>query len=99
MPRGQNATSVLLTGAVLRPGPLPYDQAPDLVTAVVRSGGVAADADQNQVQVIRQSGERSMRIRVNLNKAMLRPIRTWSPAIPFSPHGRKAPRSGYTWHR
>ncbi|HYJ32451.1 MAG TPA: polysaccharide biosynthesis/export family protein [Candidatus Binatia bacterium] len=68
VPRGQNATSVLLTGAVLRPGPLPYDQAPDLVTAVVRSGGVAADADQNQVQVIRQSGDRSMRIRVNLNK-------------------------------
>lgn len=68
VPRGQNASSVLLTGAVMRPGPLPYDQAPDLVTAVVRSGGAAADADQDDVQVIRQSGTRTMRIRVNLNK-------------------------------
>ena len=68
VPRGQNATSVLLTGAVARPGPLPYDQAPDLVTAVVRSGGVALDADQDQVQVIRQNGARTMRIRVNMNK-------------------------------
>ncbi len=68
VPRGQNASSVLLTGAVMRPGPLPYDQAPDLVTAVVRSGGAALDADQDQVQVIRQSGARVMRIRVNLNK-------------------------------
>lgn len=68
VPRGQNASSVLLTGAVMRPGPLPYDQAPDLVTAVVRSGGAAADADQDQVQVIRQAGARTMRIRVNLNK-------------------------------
>lgn len=68
VPRGQNASSVLLTGAVMRPGPLPYDQAPDLVTAVVRSGGAAADADQDEVQVIRQSGARTMRIRVNLNK-------------------------------
>jgi len=68
VPRGQNATSVLLTGAVMRPGPLPYDQAPDLVTAVVRSGGASLDADQDQVQVIRQSGARLMRIRVNLNK-------------------------------
>lgn len=68
VPRGQNATSVLLTGAVARPGPLPYDQAPDLVTAVVRSGGVAPDANQDEVQVIRTSGARTMRIRVNLNK-------------------------------
>lgn len=68
VPRGQNASSVLLTGAVMRPGPLPYDQAPDLVTAVVRSGGAAVDADQDQVQVIRQAGDRVMRIRVNLNK-------------------------------
>lgn len=68
VPRGQNASSVLLTGAVMRPGPLPFDQAPDLVTAVVRSGGAALDADQDQVQVIRQSGARTMRIRVNLNK-------------------------------
>jgi polysaccharide export outer membrane protein len=68
VPRGQNASSVLLTGAVARPGPLPYDQAPDLVTAVVRSGGVAPDANQDQVQVIRQGGGRTMRIRVNLNK-------------------------------
>lgn len=68
VPRGQNATSVLLTGAVMRPGPLPYDQAPDLVTAVVRSGGAAVDADQDQVQVIRLTGARTMRIRVNLNK-------------------------------
>jgi polysaccharide biosynthesis/export protein len=68
VPRGQNASSVLLTGAVMRPGPLPYDQAPDLVTAVVRSGGAAADADQGEIQVIRQAGARTMRIRVNLNK-------------------------------
>ena len=67
VPRGQNASSVLLTGAITRPGPLPYDQAPDLVTAVIRSGGPTLDAKLDQVQVIRQSGARVLRIKVNLD--------------------------------
>ena len=68
VPRGQNSSSVLLMGAIMRPGPLPYDQAPDLVTAVIRSGGPAPDAKLGEVQVIRQTGARVMRLRVNLDK-------------------------------
>ena len=68
VPRGQNASSVLLMGAVVRPGPLPFDQAPDLVTAVIRSGGPTPDAKLGEVQVIRQSGARVMRLRVDLDR-------------------------------
>lgn len=68
VPRGQNASTVLLMGAIARPGPLPFDQAPDLVTAVTRSGGATLDANQDEVQVIRQSGARVVRMRVNLDE-------------------------------
>jgi polysaccharide export outer membrane protein len=68
VPRGQNASSVLLMGAIVRPGPLPFDQAPDLVTAVIRSGGPTTDAKLSEVQVIRQSGARVMRLRVDLDR-------------------------------
>ncbi len=68
VPRGQNASSVLLMGAVVRPGALPFDQAPDLVTAVIRSGGPTPDAKLGEVQVIRQSGARVMRLRVDLDR-------------------------------
>ncbi|HLQ66090.1 MAG TPA: polysaccharide biosynthesis/export family protein [Candidatus Limnocylindrales bacterium] len=68
VPRGQSSNSVLLMGAITRPGPLPYDQAPDLVTAVVRSGGPTTDAKLSEVQVLRQSGTRVMRLRVDLDR-------------------------------
>jgi protein involved in polysaccharide export with SLBB domain len=68
VPRGQNSSSVLIMGAITRPGPLPYDQAPDLVTAVVRSGGPTTDAKLDEVQVLRQTGTRVMRLRVNLDR-------------------------------
>jgi polysaccharide biosynthesis/export protein len=68
VPRGQNASSVLLMGAIVRPGPLPFDQAPDLVTAVIRSGGPTQDAKLGEVQVIRQAGARVMRLRVDLDR-------------------------------
>lgn len=68
VPRGSTASTVQLMGAVLHPGSLPFDQAPDLVTAVVRSGGPTGDATLDKVQVIRKNGERVTRIKVNLNR-------------------------------
>jgi protein involved in polysaccharide export with SLBB domain len=68
VPRGQSASSVQLMGAIVRPGPLPYDQAPDLVTAVIRSGGPTGDAKLSEVQVMRQNGAKVTRLRVNLDR-------------------------------
>lgn len=67
VPRGVTSSSVLLIGAIGRPGPLPFDQAPDLVTAVMRGGGPTPDAKTSEVQVIRQTGSRTLRMRVNMD--------------------------------
>jgi polysaccharide export outer membrane protein len=59
-------SSVLLFGAVARPGPLPYEQAPDLATALSRSGGPTVDAKLSRVSIIRRSGPRLIHMKVDL---------------------------------
>jgi protein involved in polysaccharide export with SLBB domain len=58
---------VLLFGAVPRPGALPPSQAPDLVTALLTSGGALPEAKLDKVQVVRKVGDRSIQFQVNLN--------------------------------
>jgi polysaccharide export outer membrane protein len=68
VPRGSIARTIQLMGAVVHPGSLPFDQAPDLVSAVVRSGGPTGDAELDKVQVIRTNGQKITRIKVNLDR-------------------------------
>jgi len=68
VPRGSIASTVQLMGAIMHPGSLPFDQAHDLVTAVVRSGGPTGDAELDKVQIIRTNGQKITRIKVNLDR-------------------------------
>ncbi|HEV8128616.1 MAG TPA: polysaccharide biosynthesis/export family protein [Candidatus Eisenbacteria bacterium] len=68
VPRGSTSSTIQMMGAIVHPGSLPLDQAPDLVSAVVRSGGPTGDAELEKVQVIRQNGQRITRMKVNLNR-------------------------------
>jgi protein involved in polysaccharide export with SLBB domain len=68
VPRGSIARTIQLMGAVVHPGSLPFDQAPDLVSAVVRSGGPTGDAELDKVQVIRTNGQKITRMKVNLDR-------------------------------
>lgn len=66
--RGQRSGTVQVFGAVSRPGTLPFDQAPDLATAVIRSGGPTAEAKLTRVEIIRQDGPRLIHMFVNLDE-------------------------------
>jgi polysaccharide export outer membrane protein len=69
VPRGGAAAmgNVLLFGAVPRPGSLSAEQAPDLVTAILKSGGALPEAKLKEIQIVRQVGDRSVQFQVNLN--------------------------------
>ena len=69
VPRGGVAAkgNVQIFGAVPRPGPLPTDQAPDLVTALLKSGGALPEAKLDKIQIVRKVGDRSIQFQVNLN--------------------------------
>ncbi len=78
-------------GAILHPGSLPFDQAPDLVTAVVRSGGPTGDAELGKVQVMRQSGKGVTRMRVKLDRYFEKGDQAGNPRLQpgdtiFMPH-------------
>lgn len=66
VPRGVSSTTVLLMGAVLRPGPQPVDQARDLVSAIARAGGPSNDAKLSRIEIIRANGAGKTKMRVNL---------------------------------
>src|SRR5262245_24446385 len=57
VPRGRGGVageSVYIFGAIAKPGALGLDAAPDLVSAVIRSGGPAPDADLERVEIVRK---------------------------------------------
>jgi polysaccharide export outer membrane protein len=60
-------SSVLLTGAVIRPGPVPHEPALDLVTAITRGGGPAVFAKLDRVGIIRRNGAGLIHMSVNLD--------------------------------
>lgn len=62
------ASTVLLFGAVMKPGPLSYDPALDLATALGRSGGPTIDAKLSRVGIIRRNGARLIHLSVNLDE-------------------------------
>lgn len=66
VPRGVSSTTVLLMGAVLRPGPQPIDQARDLVSALARAGGPSNDAKLSRIEIVRVRGADRSKMRVNL---------------------------------
>lgn len=63
---GGPAGQVNVFGGVAHPGSLLAAQAPDLLTAVMRSGGPTPSADLTAVDIVRRSGTQVSRISVNL---------------------------------
>lgn len=94
-----NNTTVMLFGAVARPGPLPFDQAPDLVTAITRSGGPSADAKLSKVGIIRRNGSRLIHMSINMNDYFSSANSAGNPSLlpgdtVFVPAN---PRRSYAW--
>jgi len=92
-------SSVLLFGAINRPGQLAFDQAPDLATALSRSGGPTLDARTSSVGIIRRKGGRLIHMSVNLDDYFAKANSAGNPPLEpgdtvFFP--RKAHR-GYAW--
>lgn len=57
---------VYIFGAVGHQGAVSLDQAPDLMSLVLLSGGPGGDADMRRVEIVRRSGERYAHLTVNL---------------------------------
>jgi polysaccharide export outer membrane protein len=81
VPRGRTASTISVFGAVLHPGPLPVDQAPDLLSAVMKSGGPAVDAQMGRVVIVRTTGTRVLRMHVNLQDYLTRAEDTGNPPL------------------
>jgi len=88
VPRGAGAAvgasapnTVSLFGAIVRPGTLPIEQAPDLMTAVIQSGGATPDADLTRVDIVRKSGSRTMQMRVNMNDYIAKALPAGNPQL------------------
>lgn len=57
---------VYVFGAASVQGAIPLEQAPDLMTAVLRAGGGTAGSDLTKIQVVRHDGDRLISLKVNL---------------------------------
>lgn len=68
VPRGVSSTIILMMGAVVRPGPLPIDQARDLVSAISKAGGATLDARLDAIDIVRTRGDQRSKIRVSVKK-------------------------------
>jgi len=63
---------VYVFGAVAAQGAIPLDQAPDLLTVLLRSGGPAAGANLREIEIVRRDGNRLLHLRVNLEEYLKR---------------------------
>jgi polysaccharide export outer membrane protein len=59
---------VYIFGAIGAQGSIPIEQAPDLMTALLRAGGPGAAADLERIEIIRKDGQRLLHLRVNVNE-------------------------------
>jgi polysaccharide export outer membrane protein len=64
---GTAGSSVFMFGAIGRPGPLAIDKQIDLMGAIAQSGGATPDANLKAVRIVRRTGPRVVRMKVNLN--------------------------------
>lgn len=88
VPRGGPAVSggapgnlIYVFGAVANQSAHPSDQVPDLVTALLRSGGTTADADLNKIGIVRVAGPGIMRLRANLKDYMYKALPSGNPSL------------------
>ncbi len=102
VPRGlipaSPVNAIFVFGAIATQGTLPLDQAPDLVTAIVRSGGPTPDANLAGVEIVRKSGGRILRMKVNLRAYFSQATESGDPPLEagdtvFVPH-LKGPGTG-----
>jgi polysaccharide export outer membrane protein len=74
---------VYIFGSVGRQGAVPIEQAPDLLSLVMQSGGPGGNADLRRVEIVRRTGTRYSHLQVDLQKHLL----TSNPAgnVPLEP--------------
>jgi polysaccharide export outer membrane protein len=63
---------VYVFGAASVQGAIPLEQAPDLMTAVLKAGGGTAGSDLRKIQIVRHDGKRLVSLRVNLEEYVSR---------------------------
>jgi polysaccharide export outer membrane protein len=59
---------VYVFGAVAAQGAVPLDQAPDLLSVLLRVGGPAQGANLKEIEIVRRDGSRLLHLRVNLEE-------------------------------
>ena len=66
-----SSTQVRIFGSVGRQGAVPLEEAPDLLSLILQSGGPGADADLKRVEIVRREGGRYAHLQVDLRKHLL----------------------------
>ena len=72
---------VYVFGAVANQSAHPSSQVPDLVTALLRSGGATGDANIEKIGIVRVAGPGLIRLRANLRDYMYDALPSGNPAI------------------
>lgn len=78
---GMPGDLIYVFGAVANQSAHPSDQVPDLVTALLRSGGTTGDADIKNIGIVRVAGPGLMRLRANLSDYMYKALPSGNPAL------------------
>ncbi len=85
VPRGRSlapgVAEVFIFGAVAHQGSLPIEQAGDLVTALIRSGGPAPGADLRSVEIVRKSGARVVRLKISMEDYLKKANTSGNPPL------------------
>lgn len=81
MTEGGPGDLVFVFGAVANQSAHPSSQVPDLVTALVRSGGATGDADLQKIGIVRVAGPGLIRLRANLKDYMYKALPSGNPAL------------------
>ncbi|HMI32163.1 MAG TPA: polysaccharide biosynthesis/export family protein, partial [Candidatus Limnocylindrales bacterium] len=76
-----SGNTVFMFGAITRPGPLVIEKQIDLMGAIAQSGGATPDANLKAVRIVRRSGPRVVRMKVNLNSYIDRANSTGNPVL------------------
>ena len=77
--QASDSNVVYIFGAIMTPGAHPY--APDLVTALMRAGGPAPDANLKNVQIVRKSGLGALSLKIDMRNYLGRGDLSGNPAL------------------
>lgn len=73
--------TVSVFGAVAVQGIIPLEQAQDLISALIRSGGPTADANLSRIEIIRKSGPRVVSLKVSVENYLAKASTPGNPPL------------------